>query len=81
MNLLNILAVGVAVPLVNLIKKSFGIKGRMALWLSFVVSVGLSTGVFFLNGEFALTEFLGILATIFAGAQAVYNVVKNVSRT
>lgn len=78
MNGLEIVATAVAVPLINFLKKRFGIEGKIALWLSFLVSVVLATIVFFFEGEFVIDEFLGILAIIFAGSQAIYNVIKNV---
>lgn len=60
------------VPIVNFLKSQFNIYGQAAVWLTFVVSLGLAVGAILLTGGFNGEDLIADLAKVFAVATAAY---------
>lgn len=64
-------------PLIQWIKKQFGLEGKAAVWLTLAVSAGLAVLALFLSGELNAKEFtpenlLTGLGQILSAATLVY---------
>lgn len=72
LSVFEMIAMVVAVPLVTFLKKDMDIEGKLALLISAIVALVLAL----LSTLFGQTEVFKTAVVIFAGAQAIYNVLK-----
>ena len=72
LSVFEMIAMVVAVPLISFLKKDMDIEGKLALLISGVVALVLAA----IAAIFGQTEFFKTAVIIFAGAQAIYNVLK-----
>lgn len=69
------------VPLINWLKRAFGLSGRAAMWLTLAVSLLLGTASLFLSRELAWADFtpenlLAVVGQVLAAATLTYNLLR-----